>query len=83
MPMKTLIVRASTSVTIDLADALNQIEGGCVPENIYIKNGTLVHFDPETKQITENLGYPADHEKQIKDILAGLYAIRQYYGLQR
>jgi hypothetical protein len=79
--MKTLNVLASTSVTIDLADVLNQIENECVPENIYIKNGTLVHFDPETNKITENLGYPADREKQIKDILAGLYAIRQYYGL--
>jgi hypothetical protein len=79
--MKTLNVRASTSVTIDLADVLNQIEDGCVPANIYIKNGTLVHFDPESNHITENLGYPEAREKQIKDILTGLAAIRQYYGL--
>jgi hypothetical protein len=79
--MKTLNVRASTSVTIDLADVLKQIEDGCVPENIYIKNGTLVYINPETNHITENLCYPAAREKQIKDILTGLYAIRQYYGL--
>jgi hypothetical protein len=80
--MKTLNVHGTTLVTIELAEVLTQVENECVP-NLCIKNDKLVRIDPETGKITENLGYPEAREKQIKDILAGLYAIRHYYGLQR
>jgi glutamine cyclotransferase len=82
MQMKTMNVYATTMVTLNLRDVLNQIENECVPENVHLTDDTLVHIDPETGHISKNLRYSEDREKQLKEILTGLNAIRHYYGIQ-
>jgi glutamine cyclotransferase len=82
MQMKTMNVYATTMVTLNLRDVLNQIENECVPENVYLQEDNLIRIDPETGKTMENLGYSEDREKQLKEILTGLNAIRHYYGIQ-
>ena len=78
--MKYIAVQASNTVTINVADVLNQIEKDCIPPNVHLDSHGLYQLEePNGKKL--DVDFPPERAKQIKDILIGITAIKKFYGI--